>query len=1346
MTSAPSQSAVDRRLAEELAYRERQHELLARFGMATLKSSDVSALLQEAARLCAEGLRTEFCKVLESVDGQDALLVRAGVGWDPGVVGKALVGADLASPAGYALKTGEPVISNHLVGETRFRTPQLLAQHGVKRAINVIIRGDGEPFGVLEADSRQEGKFDQADVAFLQGFANLLGVAIDKARVEAAYHTGLEQQRLMLESIKDHAIFMTDADGRIVSWPSGAQAIFQWLPEEIIGQETALLFTPEDRENGVHRKELVTARETGLARDERWHVRKDGSLFFAEGSVRPLHDAGGALKGYLKVALDATERRRAEEALRESEAQFRILADSIPQLAWMADQTGAIYWYNQRWYDFTGATPEEVEGWNWRNVHHPDHLERATENYKKAIAAGEAWEDTFPLRGRDGNFRWFLSRALPVRDRRGRVVRWLGTNTDVTEQRAAEARILEAERRLQLALSSARIGTWSWNFSEDVLQVDARIREIFAFGSEEEISSKRFFDRVYPDDLPRVQHIVEVARSTRGEYDVEFRIRLPSGEIRWTVARGIVTQSAADRSLSMVGVTWDTTDQKRAEDTLRYSEARFRSVVEATAAIVWNTTGEGEFAWEQPSWSAFTGQDFEAIKGWGWLDALYPDDRVLTAEAWRNAVAERKVFKTEHRVRRHDGDYRDMLVRAVPLLDADGEKVLEWVGVHTDITTRRRAEEALREAEERYRLAARATNDAIWDWNLAADEILWNDAIRTLFGYGEDHAETSGSWWKEQIHPDDRNRVITSIHDVIDGGGTRWNEEYRFRRADGSFASILDRGFVLRRFDGDPVRMIGAMQDITDRKRAEQELAAARDAAEEANLAKSQFIANMSHELRTPLSAVIGYCEMLEEEAEDLGAESMLDDLRKINSNARHLLTLINDVLDISKIEAGKMEVHPEDFETGPLVREVAETVQALVDKKSNTLNVTCGDELGHMHSDPVKLRQCLFNLLSNASKFTENGRITLSANRVPVEGEDWLEFRVSDTGIGMTPEAQSRLFQRFSQADASTTRKFGGTGLGLAITRAFCVMLGGDISVSSAPGEGTTFTIRLPADARPSLRRSSPDCPEQGPVKAAEVMVEGVDRNLILVVDDDPHTRTLLSRFLTRQGFGVQTASNGQEGLTMAAVLKPTAILLDVMMPGTDGWAVLSRLKADPELADIPVIMVTMVQEKKLGFALGAADYLTKPVQWTRLKRVLDRYRGQGIAGRALLVQHDPANREELRHLVEKEGWVVTEAGDEAAARRSLAQTVPDLVLMDLELPGNPIGLIQELRRKPGRAIPIIGLAEGGVTDADRERLQGKVRDIIQTDEEGSEEELLAELRRIAISRTASGASRPET
>jgi PAS domain S-box-containing protein len=626
-------------------------------------------------------------------------------------------------------------------------------------------------------------------------------------------------------------------------------------------------------------------------------------------------------------------RRRAEEMLREREEEFRALAENLPQLTWVADATGALDWANRRWQEFVGPSL----GWDWLDAVHPDHRERVEGSYRAAVATGEVWEDTFPLRGMDGRHRWFLSRAVPIRDQRGQVERWFGTSTDITEQRRAEGRAIAAERRLRFALQVARIGSWSWDYESEVLEADDGLRAIFDLpDGEDGIPVADFFARIDPEDAPRVGESFEAAKASLGEFDLEFRLLTGAGETRWVVARGAVERGAFGRGLRTLGIAWD----------------------------------------------------------------------------------------------------------------------------------------------------------------------------------------------------------------------------------------------------------------LTERKRREEELAQAKEVAEEANRAKSQFIANMSHELRTPLSAIIGYAELLEEEVEDLGEEAAFvrDDLGKIEGSARHLLSLINGVLDLSKIEAGKMEIHVEEFDVAPLVREVSETVESLMGKKDNAFEVDLAPDLGVMRSDPLKLRQCLFNLLSNAAKFTEGGTVRLSVRR---EGAG-VAFHVQDTGIGMTAEQQARLFQRFAQADASTTRRFGGTGLGLALTRAFAGMLGGRIEVDSAEGQGSTFTLTLPAEA-PSgeAEAAPPEDPGEGHV---------------LVIDDDPHMRDLLTRFLARDGLGVAVASDGEGGLAAAREMRPRAIILDVMIPRMDGWAVLSALKADPETAGIPVIVISMMREHGIAEGLGAADYLTKPIDWPRLREAVER------------------------------------------------------------------------------------------------------------------------------------------
>jgi PAS domain S-box-containing protein len=662
-----------------------------------------------------------------------------------------------------------------------------------------------------------------------------------------------------------------------------------------------------------------------------------------------------------------------------------------------------------------------------------------------------------------------------------------------------------------------------------------------------------------------------------------------------------------------------------------------------------------------------------------------------------------------------------------------GDAGVEGVGLAvTDVTLRRRAELRLRQREAQFRTVAESIPQLAWMTDREG-AITWFNK-RWFEFTGTTLEEMRGWGWRKVHHPDHVERVEAGFRRCVEIGEP-WEDTFPLRGADGEWRWFLSRAVPVREepeegeAEGDITGWFGTNTDITDMRAAEEQLAEAKEAAEEANRAKSQFIANMSHELRTPLSAVIGYSEMLEEEAAEIeGADAMLEDLRKINNNARHLLSLINDVLDLSKIEAGKMEVQPEDFDVPALAREVGDTVQALVARKSNRLELDLGPELGGMHSDPVKLRQCLFNLLGNAAKFTEEGRVTLSAKRTRgADNRDWVEFRVSDTGIGMTEEQLAKLFRRFTQADSSTTRRFGGTGLGLSITKAFCIMLGGDISVESRPGQGTTFTIRLPADLRDAAAGRAE------PAAAGIAAPAGQDgrAGTVLVVDDDEAARDLLVRFLRREGFAVRTAADGASVLPMARELRPVAVLLDVMMPRMDGWAVLSAMKADPELSDIPVIMVTFVQEKGLGFSLGAADYLTKPVQWTRLKEVLDRYRSPGSA---LVVEGDGESRAELRRLLEGEGWTVEEAADRADVLRRMGEGAPPgLVLAAVPADGEGFELIQDIRRHPAwQSVPLIALAEGELSPAEIERLRGQVRRVVWSGDDPPDE-LIAELRRIA-------------
>ena len=528
------------------------------------------------------------------------------------------------------------------------------------------------------------------------------------------------------------------------------------------------------------------------------------------------------------------------------------------------------------------------------------------------------------------------------------------------------------------------------------------------------------------------------------------------------------------------------------------------------------------------------------------------------------------------------------------------------------------------------------------------------------------------------------------------------------------FAGRLSTALLTAKLHEDAARKASALAHEAQlaAETARIEAVTARDDAEAANRTKSAFLANMSHELRTPMNAIIGYSEMLAEEAEDAGVEEFIPDLNKIQSAGKHLLSLINDILDLSKIESGKMTVYLEPFDVKSLVEDVAATVKPLLAKNNNQLILNIQPDLGPMTSDLTKVRQTLFNLLSNASKFTENGTITLSTQLDQSGLSSNVTFAVQDTGIGMTPEQCGKLFQAFSQADASTTRKYGGTGLGLAISRRFCQILGGDITVASIPGTGSTFTVILPLQSvDTTATEHHPETPAAStkPAAAATQSADkGSSRGVIVVIDDDANVRHLMERFLNREGFTVHTAADGASGVALVRQYKPMAVTSDIMMPGMDGWSVLSAIKSDPEISDIPVIMLTMGDTQELGFALGAFDFLSKPLDRNQLLKALERINLPASSEtEILIVEDDRDTRELLQRTLEREGWKVITATDGVNAIELLAGAarVPDLVLLDLMMPRlDGFGVLDAIRKNPlWASIPVVILTAKDLTIDER-------------------------------------------
>jgi CheY-like chemotaxis protein/anti-sigma regulatory factor (Ser/Thr protein kinase) len=435
-----------------------------------------------------------------------------------------------------------------------------------------------------------------------------------------------------------------------------------------------------------------------------------------------------------------------------------------------------------------------------------------------------------------------------------------------------------------------------------------------------------------------------------------------------------------------------------------------------------------------------------------------------------------------------------------------------------------------------------------------------------------------------------------------------------------------------------------------------------------------------------------------------------LEDLERIQTAGRQLLGLIKNVLDLSRIEAGKTDLDIETFEVADIVKDISAVAGPLVDQNKNALVLDIADDIGVMTSDQTKVRQALINIVTNACKFTSEGTITLTARRGTSSDGPIIDFAVTDTGIGMTLEQLERVFNAFTQADSSTTREYGDTGLGLAITRGICMMLGGGIQAESTPGAGSCFVITLPVDiSRAVETMPASDTAETTAPRWAKT---------VLVIDDDAVARDLLRRHLTQHGYHVVGADDGETGIAKARELKPDAITLDVLMPGMDGWTVLSRLKENPGTAEIPVIIVSMVDDRKVGYSLGAVDFINKPIDRERLITVLASHcPGADAPPRALIVEDEENARDTLRRVLQREAWEVTEAVNGADGLEHLARERPDVILLDLMMPVmDGFEFLRRMRANDAwSSIPVVVVTAKTLDEADRRALDGRVEQLIQ-------------------------------
>ena len=692
-----------------------------------------------------------------------------------------------------------------------------------------------------------------------------------------------------------------------------------------------------------------------------------------------------------------------------------------------------------------------------------------------------------------------------------------------------------------------------------------------------------------------IEAAIAAARSGRN-YSLNLACPTAKGSPRWWDVTVSPIVGAAGEVTRILSVSRDITEARFATEKVRVSEERFRSLVTATAAIVWGMPGSGQFDEEQPGWSSFTGQLFDKMKGLGWLDAIHPDDRQKTANLWDQAITTGGVFEAEHRLRRADGQFRHMSMRAVPIKGSD-DAVIEWIGAHTDIHDRISAEAIQRDNEERVRLATESAELGLWVWLPGTDEVIWeNHRPFEIFGVPLDSPPiTARQFLREFVHPDHVVEFGHAVKKTIETGA-RMHFQGRIRRTNGEVRWVEFFGNMQPQTDGDPMRILGTVSDITSSKQREEELRRLAANLSEADRRKTEFLAVLAHELRNPLAPIQHGLQLIRTQA---GNSETLDKVRNmLDRQVNQMVRLVNDLLDVARITSGKVELRKRRAEIGELVRVAVETSMPLIEASGHRFSINVPNESMLVYVDPERISQVISNLLNNAAKYTPPGGLIALDVSHDVSN---VTVSVTDNGVGIAPHSIGTVFDLSRQVGQDIERSQGGLGIGLSLVRQLVELHGGTTSAES-PGEGggSTFRFGLAMIAAPAA-----------PLPQPEAALDAIEpkKMRILIADDNIDAAEILSLLLQVSGHDTEIAHNGHAAINMVRTHRPDIAFLDIGMPGMNGYEVAKAIRAMADLADVMLVALTgwgSEQDRKLSKQAGFDRHFIKPVDMKTIEKLL--------------------------------------------------------------------------------------------------------------------------------------------
>jgi hypothetical protein len=927
---------------------------------------------------------------------------------------------------------------------------------------------------------------------------------------------------------------------------------------------------------------------------QKYDIPKDGAVD-GQFEVRywkplnsPVLNAAGDVIFIIHTVEDVTEQVLKQQEAEAGEARFRQIADAMPQMVWSALPDGYHDYYNRRHYEFAGVSTDETIGLNWGSIIHPDDLARTEKVWSHCLATGEPYKIEYRLRHHSGEYHWMLARALPIRNAAGEIERWMGTCTDINDQKIMQAELQNAQSRLEGTLTAAEIGTWTWDIQADRVYADRNFAKMFHVSGTDANGGPIgvYLDAVHPEDRPGVEDNIAESLATGKPYQYYFRLRHRDGRIRYVHARGKIDRDSDGKPAWMPGVILDITQQKLAEEARQRTEFQFRTIAESNVIGIMQYRYDGTLIKANDAllrMLGYTREEFE-MTGLSW--------RRLTPPEW--ADADRKSLETlqskgsveayEKEYFRKDGSRLPVYVGAANYKGTRDE----GIGYVLDISESKKAQAALRESEGQFRTLAENIPQLAWMAN-ADGWIFWYN--NRWFEYtGTTLDEMQGWGWEKVHHPDFLEAVKAKYHDQIVKRQVAWEDLFPLRSAGGEYRWFLSRAVPIRDRNGQIVRWFGTNTDITIQREAE-------EALELANRRKDEFLAMLAHELRNPLAPISTAAELLGRAGGDKDVVKKYSAL--IARQVRHMTDIVDDLLDVSRVTRGLVSIDKAELDIKDAVQSAIEQSKPLIESRGHTLSVRLAPEQAVVLGDRTRLIQVLTNLLNNAAKYTPlGGHIDL---RMDIDGP-CVSISIADDGIGMDASFLPHVFDLFTQAERTPDRSQGGLGLGLALVRSIMTLHGGSVTANSeGPGKGSTFTMSLPLLAR---ERDA----AQGSVAAAPDG-QASQPLTILIVDDNADAAESLAALLHTQGHAVTIRHDAQGALDETRILSPDALILDIGLPDMDGYELSRRLHGMAETRDALFIALTgygQAHDRVLAKAAGFQHYFVKPVDMTALRRAL--------------------------------------------------------------------------------------------------------------------------------------------